>query len=198
MSACDTTMGISFQNPQTAPTTVTITSTQAAPSPTSQVTPTHTPVSAPEECADNSNALEQSALGPALASRKLPTSRPDWAFNIDVTRDQNYNPCLKLSWIEVVGNNGGTAIQLAPIFFEYGELIPGQQPQQFDAILSSERKADDAVEILYGHEGYPWAANEITEVPITYSISGPRLSGGEQIPSELVDLVKIDLTSFTS
>ena len=197
MSACDMTMGASSQNSQTAPSTVTITSTQAAPSSTGTVIPTGTtPVSDPEACADNSDALSQSALGPALASKKLPTSEPGWTFNIDATRDQNYNPCLKLSWIEVVGNNGGTAIQVVPIFFEYGELIPGQQPQQFDSILSSERKFDDTIEILYGYEGYQWMTNGITEVPITYSLSGNRLWGSEQIPVNLVDLVKIDLTSF--
>ncbi len=150
---------------------------------------TETPL--PGLCEDPDHTLAETTFGRHLPAQAMPTSAPQRWFHFTIT-DEQYNPCLPLSWIILDGSVGdasgpdpGPEAELATIvFFHYTDTITDPPSPAITEVISVERADRDAAEARYrsairSPEGGTWA-----DLTVTHTWDGQRLvSGGPDAPA---------------
>lgn len=153
------------------------------------------PDSVGEECTHPDLTVEESNIGHWVTANSFPTSNPNFKFIPHHYVDDHFDPCAELSWVTFVGsNNQGSAVLTALVLFHYGQALPDQKPFEFDEI-TAERLSDGEVLVTYGHAGAESWKGPSARYPVSYTVQGGELVGGEEFEALELSGVALDLSS---
>ncbi len=151
------------------------------------VTPTPVATTAAALASETTQHTEDcTASAPALPDSPIPTNT-SMSLYVDNTED-NFDPCAKLSWVELGGSLGtpgngpahtGASMVEALVLFHDGEMIAAPAPVVSESIESVQRISDRALSVELGHRTGSTAAGitETESVVFEWDGSALRVTG---------------------